>query len=106
MIYNGFVFILSGYQDSNLGPPGPKPGALAGLRYTPKNITSIIERLLFLISAGLPTFPSQPARREGDSNPRYSHPYGSLANCWFQPLTHLSVFLGGANVGIIFTWAK
>ena len=30
---------MSGYQDSNLGPPGPKPGALAGLRYTPKNIT-------------------------------------------------------------------
>lgn len=30
-------------------------------------------------------------RREGDSNPRYSYPYGSLANCWFQPLTHLTV---------------
>jgi hypothetical protein len=29
-------------------------------------------------------------RREGDSNPRYSFPYGSLANCWFKPLTHLS----------------
>ena len=29
-------------------------------------------------------------RREGDSNPRYSNPYDSLANCWFQPLTHLS----------------
>src|SRR5690554_2771535 len=24
----GCVPILSGYQDSNLGPPGPKPGAL------------------------------------------------------------------------------
>ena len=30
-------------------------------------------------------------RRKGDSNPRYSYPYDSLANCWFQPLTHLSV---------------
>ncbi len=30
-------------------------------------------------------------RREGDSNPRYSYPYGSLANCWFKPLTHLSI---------------
>jgi hypothetical protein len=30
-------------------------------------------------------------RREGDSNPRYSYPYGSLANCWFKPLTHLSL---------------
>ena len=29
-------------------------------------------------------------RREGDSNPRYSYPYDSLANCWFQPLTHLT----------------
>ena len=26
----------SGYQDSNLGPPAPKAGALTGLRYTPK----------------------------------------------------------------------
>lgn len=26
---------LSGYQDSNLGPSGPKPDALTGLRYTP-----------------------------------------------------------------------
>ena len=28
--------------------------------------------------------------QEGDSNPRYGNPYGSLANCWFQPLTHPS----------------
>ena len=27
-------------------------------------------------------------RWEGDSNPRYSYPYVSLANWWFQPLTH------------------
>ena len=26
---------LSGYQDSNLGPSGPKPDALTGLRYIP-----------------------------------------------------------------------
>src|SRR5690606_28943190 len=26
---------LSGWQDSNLRPPGPKPGAMTGLRYTP-----------------------------------------------------------------------
>ena len=30
-------------------------------------------------------------RRKGDSNPRYSYPYDSLANCWFKPLTHLSL---------------
>ena len=27
--------LTSGYQDSNLGPPAPKAGALTGLRYTP-----------------------------------------------------------------------
>ena len=27
----------SGYQDSNLGPPAPKAGALTGLRYTPSS---------------------------------------------------------------------
>ena len=32
---NRFLFLLSGYQDSNLGPPAPKAGALTGLRYTP-----------------------------------------------------------------------
>ena len=26
---------MSGYQDSNLGPPAPKAGTLTGLRYTP-----------------------------------------------------------------------
>ena len=30
-------------------------------------------------------------RRKGDSNPRYGYPYDSLANCWFKPLTHLSL---------------
>lgn len=29
------ISIKSGYQDSNLGPPAPKAGALTGLRYTP-----------------------------------------------------------------------
>ena len=30
------LFRLSGWQDSNLRPSGPKPDALTGLRYTPK----------------------------------------------------------------------
>ncbi len=29
---------LSGQQDSNLRPPAPKAGALAGLRYTPNGV--------------------------------------------------------------------
>ena len=32
---NSEVFVWSGYQDSNLGPPAPKAGALTGLRYIP-----------------------------------------------------------------------
>ena len=32
---------MSGYQDSNLGPPAPKAGALTGLRYTPLSIVII-----------------------------------------------------------------
>src|SRR5690606_38026615 len=49
------------------------------------------------VSLRLPTdFSQNPSpsifllRREGDSNPRYTCVYDSLANCWFQPLTHLS----------------
>jgi hypothetical protein len=30
------LFLLSGWQDSNLRPSGPKPDALTGLRYTPQ----------------------------------------------------------------------
>ena len=34
--YDGYFIsiVLSRYQDSNLGPPAPKAGALTGLRYT------------------------------------------------------------------------
>ena len=35
MNYIAVVPFLSGYQDSNLGPPAPKAGALTGLRYIP-----------------------------------------------------------------------
>ena len=35
--------------------------------------------------------PKDPLRKLGDSNPRYGNPYGSLANCWFQPLTQTSL---------------
>ncbi len=36
---NSLIFILSGQKDSNLRPPAPKAGALAGLRHTPKKKT-------------------------------------------------------------------
>ena len=34
----------SGYQDSNLGPPAPKAGALTGLRYTPRFFSNALQR--------------------------------------------------------------
>ena len=41
---------------------------------------------------------NQSTRWERDSNSRYSYPYDSLANCWFQPLTHpTSVLSDGKN---------
>ena len=62
----------------SVGVTGFEPATLCsqsrcatGLRYAPKHLQNSW-------------------RREGDSNPRYSIPYDSLANCWFQPLTHLS----------------
>ena len=41
---------MSGWQDSNLRPSGPKPDALTGLRYTPKirQRKSIISFLNFI----------------------------------------------------------
>ena len=41
---------MSGYQDSNLGPPAPKAGALTGLRYTPKLLIRYISDGLIEIS--------------------------------------------------------
>ena len=38
-------------------------------------------------------------RWERDSNPRYGYPYDSLANCWFQPLTHPTSFNWRAKIG-------
>ncbi len=38
-------------------------------------------------------------RKEGDSNPRYGNPYGSLANCWFQPPFQKDP--GVRNLGVI-----
>ena len=41
----------------------------------------------------------------GDSNPRNSFPFVSLANWWFKPLTHLTN--GGANISsefLVYKW--
>ena len=84
---NSLIF-RSGQKDSNLRPPAPKAGALAGLRHTPKKKT-ILHRLLSFAEKG------------GFEPPVPIAGYDSLANCWFQPLTHLSSALNcGAKVGI------
>ena len=40
------IFCLSGYRDSNAGPPAPKAGALTGLRYTPKSLSGTKVRII------------------------------------------------------------
>ena len=40
------IFCLSGYRDSNAGPPAPKAGALTGLRYTPKPLSGTKVRII------------------------------------------------------------
>ena len=53
-------------------------------------------------------------RKLGDSNSWYDNSHGSLANCWFQPLTQTSNFVGAktlfvkssAKVGFLFQLTK
>ena len=50
-------------------------------------------------------------RKRGDSNPRYGYPYVSLANWWFQPLTHTSrrvsdLKFASANIVKVFRLTK
>jgi hypothetical protein len=91
---------MSGRQDSNLRPPGPKPGALPDCA-TPRKISvSQSTRPSRLKRDALPdcatprknflqVFRYNDCKRwRGDSNPRYRFQYDSLANCWFKPLTH------------------
>ena len=83
---NSLIFSLSGQKDSNLRPPAPKAGALAGLRHTPKKKTMQPSSFFF-------------AEKGGFEPPVPLAGYDSLANCWFQPLTHLSVVqIAGAKL--------
>ena len=73
--------ISSGHPDSNWGSPAPKAGAITGLRYIPSVLCHIEKdalRGVFLGGEG------------GIRTPGTLIEYDSLANCWFQPLTHLS----------------
>ncbi len=90
--------LLSGYQDSNLGPPAPKAGALTGLRYTP-NILFLTPPLtpflffsfLFSLSTpllnlvGVPGFePGTPCSQSRCANRTALHPVGCcmIQNVW------------------------
>ena len=61
--------------------------------HSPKNTQKKPSKTLILngLSNFCP-FVSGSQRKRRDSNPRYSFPYVSLANWWFQPLTHTSFF--------------
>ena len=88
LLCNSLIF-RSGQKDSNLRPPAPKAGALAGLRHTPKKKT-MQHRLLSVAEKG------------GFEPPVPLAGYDSLANCWFQPLTHLSrCRIATAKIGLL-----
>ena len=101
---------MSGWQDSNLRPPGPKPGAMTGLRYTPNLLfLMLMKQIFYLLSStseefesSVPTLTPYCAEREGFEPSVRFNPYGSLANGYFRPLSHLSFFEVDANIGIHF----
>ena len=76
---------LSGRQDSNLRPSAPKADALAGLRYAPIYYLSTTQEQYFNLY--------NCAEREGFEPSVPLSKYGSLANYWFKPLTHLSLYM-------------
>ena len=67
------------------------PCSAYGIRTRVPGVRGRYPRPLDESAIGAKRFPSPaPLRKLGDSNPRYGNPYGSLANCWFQPLTQTS----------------
>ena len=111
---------MSRWQDSNLRPPAPKAGALTGLRYTSKLFKEQIRNHAnsnLRPSRVKPTRDALPILRYTSSPNLYSQKkgedrlfsssgeggirtlgtrleYGSLANYWFKPLTHLTKMSG------------
>ena len=69
-------YFQSGRQDSNLRPPGPKPGAMTGLRYAPRNLSNEYIQM----------------RRDWDSNPGDGYPPTDQQSAPL-PLRHLSVYV-------------
>ena len=101
---------LSGWQDSNLRPPGPKPGAITGLRYIPNYWLSICKNFFrvrewdTIRKFAEPFYQTSSAERVGFEPTVQFNPYDDLANRSFRPLRHLSkipilvsLFLSSAN---------
>ena len=57
------IFCLSGYRDSNAGPPAPKAGALTGLRYTPKPLsgTKVLAKVRIISQSAIPSPQENPS---------------------------------------------
>ena len=72
--------------------------------------TRIFSPLLYQLSYGTKAFGYPCGRKRRDSNSWYGCPYGSLANCWFQPLTHTSIAFRfpncSAKIGQVFQTCK
>ncbi len=85
---------MSGWQDSNLRPPGPKPGAITGLRYIPNY--KVLPVYYFKTSA----------ERVGFEPTVQFNPYDDLANRSFRPLRHLSFIIRAAKIHILFLLPK
>ncbi len=91
---------VSGWQDSNLRPPGPKPGAITGLRYIPnygyRSLRTFFTGGWDSIRQPAEQFnPRSPfiknlAERVGFEPTVQFNPYDDLANRSFRPLRHLS----------------
>ena len=92
----------SGYQDSNLGPPAPKAGALTGLRYTP-NLKPLKQFLDFSTSGYQDSNLGPPAPKAGALTglrytPNCFFSIGLFLNCgckgtpFFDTCKHFGVF--------------
>lgn len=57
----------SGRQDSNLRPPGPKPGAMTGLRYAPSN------NIVLKVAEGVGFEPTRPLQVDSLANCSINH---------------------------------
>ena len=95
--------LLSGYQDSNLGPPAPKAGALTGLRYTPKAFFQkrCKGKTLFSIVQIIFHFFSKKLREKKFTSP-FPHSLQHLIQKLTERFNMFCLLLSDANINKIF----